>query len=423
MNFLPAIKHLGRAKSRRKSALLIAAMVILGLYLGYRAYEGKRHAATLRQETLEMATPTVSIVSPQPVPQEETVTLPGTLVGWHQAPIYARVSGYVKEWYKDYGAAVKQGDLLAELNTPTLDAEYRQAKAEVEAQRAKYQLALVTARRYENLRSSNAVSVQSITVKQADVKVEKGKLNQALQNLKNIEARLGFKKIVAPFDGVVIERNVNVGDFVNEQGSLSLKGIKEANMFTVADIHKLRLFVSVPEAFGPFLQPGLTADVTVPQFPGRHFTARFLTVSNGFDVETRTAVVEFVIDNEDGMLWPGSYATVRLTAPVDRDSLTIPSTALVFQEKGTSVAVVTEDNRIHFKPITVRKILDTAFEVAGISKTDRIVDNPSAALIEGDQVRIVTPAPGYAAARGYLVESAQAPAPGKPTATQHADPQ
>jgi RND family efflux transporter MFP subunit len=190
-------------------------------------------------------------------------------------------------------------------------------------------------------------------------------------------------------------RNINVGDYVNKEGTISNPGLI-SNLFTVADVSMLRLFVSVPESFGPFLQPGLTADVTVPQLPNRHFTGKFLTVARGFDVNTRTAVTVFTIDNEDRALWPGSYAQVTLTAPVDRQVHTLPSTALVFQEHGTQVAVVADDDRVHFKPITVGKLLDNIVEVAeGISTSDRIVNNPSAALLEGDQVRIVTPAPGY----------------------------
>ena len=158
----------------------------------------------------------------------------------------------------------------------------------------------------------------------------------------------------------------------------------------------MRLFVSVPESFGPFLRPGLTADVTVPQLPDRHFTAKFLAVARGFDVSTRTAITIFTVANEDRALWPGSYAKVVLTAPVDRKTLTIPSTALVFQEHGTQVAVVTDNDRVHLKTIDVSKLMDNAVEVAeGLSVTDRIVNNPSAALLEGDKVRIVTPAPGY----------------------------
>jgi multidrug efflux pump subunit AcrA (membrane-fusion protein) len=158
----------------------------------------------------------------------------------------------------------------------------------------------------------------------------------------------------------------------------------------------MRLFVSVPEAFGPFLQPGLTADVTVPQLPNRHFTATFLTVARGFDVSTRTAITIFTIDNADGALWPGSYATVHITAPVDRNVLTIPTTSLVFQEHGAQIALVSEDDHVHFKPIVMSRVLDNAIEVTeGISASDRIINNPSAALLEGDKVVIVTPTPGY----------------------------
>src|SRR6185503_14388374 len=152
--------------------------------------------------------------------------------------------------------------------------------------------------------------------------------------------------------------------YVNKEGTISTPG-SISNLFTVADVSMMRLFVNVPESFGPFLNPGLTADVTVPQLPDRHFTATFLTVAKGFDVSTRTAVTVFTIDNEDRALWPGSYAQVHLTAPVDSQVFMIPSTALVFQEHGTEVAVVTADDRVQLKPITVSKLMDNAVEVAG----------------------------------------------------------
>jgi len=213
--------------------------------------------------------------------------------------------------------------------------------------------------------------------------------------VKNIEAFIGFKQIIAPFDGVVIQRNINVGDLVSKEGSISTTNAKN-NLFTVAVVDKLRLFVNVPANFGPFLNPGLTAEVTVPQIPNRHFRFDFLTVAKGFDVNTRTAVTVFTLDNKDRMLWPGSYATVRLTAPVESGVITIPTSAMVFQEHGTQVAVLTEDDRIHYKSITVAKMLDSTVEVQdGISESDRIVNNPSSALLEGDKVRIVRPAPGY----------------------------
>ena len=309
--------------------------------------------------------------------------------------MYARVTGYVKMWYKDYGDQVKKGDILAEINAPDLDAEYAQAKADLETQRARYRLAEVTAKRWIALRPNHAVSEQSITVQEQNMRAQAEVVNAATQKVRNIEAFIGFKTIVAPFDGVVTQRNINVGDLVSKEGNLSTPSAI-TNLFTVAVVDMLRLFVNVPASFGPFLQPGLTADVTVPQLPNRHFTGKFLTVARGFDVSTRTAVTVFTIDNQDRALWPGSYAQVHLTAPIDRQAFTIPSTALVFQEHGTQVAVVTEDDRVHLKTITVSKLMDTAVEVAeGISTSDRVVNNPSAALREADKVRVVTPAAGY----------------------------
>jgi RND family efflux transporter MFP subunit len=394
---------------RGKGVALSTTFLVL-FYFGYRIYENGSDAALVREQTLEGAVPTVAVVSPKPVPSTETITLPGNIVGWYEAPMYARVTGYVKMWYKDYGDLVKNGDILAEINAPDLDAEYRQATADLESERAKYKLAEVTAKRWVALRPNHAVSEQSITVQEQNLKVQAALVNAAEQKVRNVEAFIRFKTIVAPFDGVVTQRNINVGDLVSKEGNLSTPNAK-SNLFTVADVHVVRVFVNVPSAFGPFLQPGLTAEVTVPQLPNRRFTAKFLTVSRGFDVSTRTAVTVFTIDNEDRALWPGSYASVHLTAPVDRQAFTIPSTALVFQEHGTQVALVTEDDRLHLKSITVSKLMDNAVEVAeGISAGDRIVNNPSAALLEGDKVRVVTPAPGYDLVSGDTPESKETPA-------------
>jgi RND family efflux transporter MFP subunit len=374
---------------------LFGIFLLFLLYLGYRIYETRSDATSLREETHRDAVHTVAVIHAKPVPATESIMLPGNLVGWYEAPIYARVTGYVKMWYKDYGDDVKKGDVLAEIDTPDLDAEYRQAKADLESERAKYVLVEVTAKRYGAFRKTHSVSEQSIMVQEQNRKAQAAMVQAAEQKVKNIEAFIGFKAIVAPFDGVVIQRNINVGDLVSKEGTLSTPNAK-TNLYTATVVDRLRLFVNVPESFGPFLRPGLTADVTVPQLPHRHWEAKFLTVARGFDVSTRTAVTVFTIDNEDLALWPGSYAQVHLTAPVDRQALTIPSTTLVFQDKGTQVAIVTEDDRVNLKPISVSRFMDKVIEVAeGISTSDRIVDNPSAALLEGDKVRVVAPEPGY----------------------------
>jgi RND family efflux transporter MFP subunit len=376
-------------KLKHVAALVLIALLLLVLYLR------KREADAIREETLASAIPTVSVTNANPGAPTETITLPGNVEAWFQAPIYAQVSGYVKMWYKDYGAQVKRGDILAEINTPTLDAQYSQAKAALEAERAKYNLAVVTAQRWSALRKTHAVSEQDISVQEANMQAEKAQLEAAEHNVNNFAAQLQFKTIVAPYDGVVTTRNINVGDYINKDGNISDKnGV--TNLFSVADIHQLRLFISVPEAFAHILKPNLTAEVTVPQFPKRRFTAKFLTVAKGFDTTTRTAVTEFTIDNEDKTLWPGSYAAVRLTVPLDDKALTVSSSALVFQENGAQVAVVGKDDKIHFKSIRINRILDGIMEVAsGVSREDRIVNNPSASLLEGDRVRVVTSAPGY----------------------------
>jgi RND family efflux transporter MFP subunit len=371
------------------------ALLLCAAYVGYRVLESRRDAAALRTETAEGAVATVAVVHPTPLPASESVTLPGNLTGWYEAPMYARVTGYVKMWYADYGTDVKRGDVLAEINAPDLDAAYAQAKADLESERAKYALAVVTARRYQAMRETHAVSEQAITVKEKEMQAQGAIVNAAEQKVGNIDAFIRFKTIVAPFDGVVIQRNINVGDLVSKEGTLSTPEAK-TNLYTIAIVDRLRLFVNVPERFGPFLHPGLTATVTVPQLPHRTWTAKFLTVARGFDVSTRTATTVFTIDNEDRALWPGSYAEVRVTAPIDRQAFTIPSTALVFQEHGTQVALVGRDDRVHLQDITVSRLMDRVVEVAGgLSANDRIINNPSAALLEGDRVRIVTPAPGY----------------------------
>jgi RND family efflux transporter MFP subunit len=375
--------------------IAFSAILLCVFYLGYRVYDSRSYAVMLRAATLKAVAPPVAVISPKPVPATESITLPSTIGGWYEAPIYARVTGYVKMWYKKYGDRVKKGDLLAEISTPDLDAEYRKAKADLKSERAKYALAEVTAQRWIALRPNHAVSEQSIMVRQQELRAQAAAVEAAHQHVLHIEAFIGFKQIIAPFDGVVIQRNINVGDLVSKQGTLHTPKAK-TNLYTVAVIDKLRLFIKVPAYFGLFLHPSLTADVTVPQLPNRHWTAEFLTVSRGFDVATRTATAVFTIENEDHALWPGSYAAVHLTAPVDRPAFVIPTSALVYEPDALQVAVLTEDNRVHLKPVTVRNLMDSAVEVTeGLSASDRLINNPPHTLLEGDQVRVVTPRPGY----------------------------
>jgi RND family efflux transporter MFP subunit len=375
--------------------IIVLAVTICAAYLVYQTYQRYMYSWRLDNQTREDAISTVAITHARPGPTRETLKLPGNIEAWYQAPIYAQVYGYVKMWYADYGAKVKKGDVLAEINSPMIDAQFAQAKAALDSQKAKYNLAVVTAQRYLALRRARAVSEQSISVQEANEKSEAAQVQAAEHNVGNFLALERFKTIVAPFDGVVTRRNINVGDYINKEGNISdMKNVTE--LFTVADMHKMRLFVSVPETFADILKPGLTAEVMVPQFPDRKFVANFLTSANGFDPVTRTAVTEFTIDNEDRALWPGSYGEVSLSAPLPGDTLIIPSSALVFQEAGTEAAVLKPDDTVHFKKISLGRIMDGYVEVkSGVTREDRIIQTPSAALLEGDKVRVVEPARGY----------------------------
>ena len=382
-------------KSSQKSIVILG--VVLGIvYMGYRVIESRDHMDSLTEQATENNMPSVAIVQATSLPAKETIQLPGTIQAWFQAPIYAQVSGYVKMWHKDWGARVKKGDILAEINAPALDAQYRQAKADLASEVALNELAILTADRWIALRKNQAVSEQAISVKVAEAKAQQAKVNAAMQNVRNFEALIGFKTIVAPYDGVVINRAINVGDFINKEGTIATPQGEVRNLFTVADITRLRLFVSVPERYGALMHDGLKANLTVPQFPNRHFEAEFLTTARGFDVSTRTVVTQFVIENEEKDLWPGSYASVNLTVDVENMHLSIPSSSLVFDEMGTRVAIVDDNNQVRFKTIKITRILDAFVELSeGVTTEDRIINNPSAALLDGDKVTIVTPAPGY----------------------------
>lgn len=404
-------------KKSSQKIIVILAIVLGVVYLGYRVIESRKHMDSLTEKAMENDVRTVAIVQPEHLPAQETIQLPGTIQAWFQAPIYAQVSGYVKMWHKDWGARVTKGDVLAEINAPALDAQYRQAKADLATEEALNQLAILTADRWIALRKNQAVSEQAISVKVAEAKAQQARVNAAEQNVRNFEALIGFKTIIAPYDGVVINRAINVGDFINKEGTISTPQGEVRNLFTVADICRLRLFVSVPERFGALMHDGLKAEITVPQFPNRRFTAEFLTTARGFDVSTRTVVTQFVIENEEKDLWPGSYASVNVTVDVANRHLSIPSSALVFDEMGTRVAVVDDDNIVHFKPIKIQRILDATVELSeGITTEDRVINNPSAAILDGDKVTIVTPAPGY-----DLINKPKEPAPESSKPASHSE--
>jgi membrane fusion protein (multidrug efflux system) len=308
----------------------------------------------------------------------------------------------VSHWYKDYGAEVKAGDLLATIDTPGLDAQFATSKANLAVVEARYKLAEITARRWSALSGTQSVSQQDVDVKMADAAAQKAQVAAAQQEVARYQALIAFKRLVAPFDGVVTARNTNVGDYVNAAGGDATLSSAATSLFLVADIHKMRIFVSVPQEYADVLKPNLTATLTLPQAPDKPIAARFLTTAHAVVPSTRTVVTELTVDNASRELWPGTYVNVHFAFPGRPNVLILPEQALLFRAQGMQVAVLDDQDRVHLRNVILGRNLDTNVEiVSGLKATDKVVGNPSLGLLEGQQVKIVQPVPGYQPGQGH----------------------
>jgi membrane fusion protein (multidrug efflux system) len=369
---------------RPKLFALIAA-VVLGALVVHGIVERHDNVTDLKTLSDDESVPQVQVMMPTPGPATRAITLPGNIKAWYTAPIYAQVSGYVHKWYVDYGAFVKAGTVLATIDAPTVDQQYQTAAADLQVAKTNSTLADVTAQRWKSLAGTEAVSQEEVVA--ADHEVARyGALEQ-------------FKNIVAPFDGVVTSRDTDIGNYVNAAGGdVSARGAGTADeMFSVADIHEMRLFVGVPQDYADMLKPGLQATFTLAQYPGREFKATLLTTANAFNPQTRTVVAELVAQNPDHLLWPGSYATVKFVVPTDHNVLVVPEQALLFRDQGMQLAIVDSDNRVHLQDVKLGLNLGQNVQVlTGLHPTDRFLVNPSAGTLEGEKVQIVNGVPGVA---------------------------
>ncbi|GBQ95889.1 efflux RND transporter periplasmic adaptor subunit [Asaia lannensis] len=386
----------GAEHNRKRGRLII--LIVLGVAVLIAAWGiigRSMHYSTLREEADDNARARVSLINPQPGPEVRHLDLPANLAAWYQAPIYAQVSGYVKMWYKDYGAHVKSGELLAEISTPSLDAQYEAAKANYNVVLARYKLAVITAKRWADLRDTQAVSRQEVDVQAANAAAQKAQVDQAQHEVERYEALENFKRIVAPFDGIVTSRLVNVGDYVNAGGGdVNARG-NASELFTVADTHRMRVFVAVPQDYAAVISDKLAAKLTLPQFPGRVYDASFLATAQAFNAATRTVTTELELDNKDGSLWPDSYATAHFTAPGEPGVLIVPVNSLIFRAQGTQLATVI-DNHVHLIDVKTGINYGMTIQIlGGVSAKDQIVANPTADMLEGDEVKVVAATRGY----------------------------
>ncbi|WP_321955864.1 efflux RND transporter periplasmic adaptor subunit [Paraburkholderia bannensis] len=385
-----------QTSSRPKLLALVAAIVLAGLVV-YGVVERHENVSSLQTVADDEAVPKVQIVTPSQGPATHAVSLPGDIKAWYTAPIYAQVSGYVKKWYVDYGTFVKAGTLLATIDAPAVDQQYQAATANLAVAETSSKLAEVTAKRWKSLEGTEAVAQEDVDIKVASAEEKKARVEAAKDEVARYKAFEQFKSIVAPFDGIVTARDTDVGNYVNATGGdVSSHGSAD-ELFSVADVHAMRIFVSVPQDYSDMLKPGLTATFTVPQYPGREFSAKLLTSANAFDPRTRTVVTELVADNADHQLWPGTYATVHFNVPTDKNVVVIPEQALLFREEGMQVAVVRDDGRVHLQNVKLGLNLGQTVQVtSGLNTTDRVIISPSAGILEGQKVDVVAGAPGTA---------------------------
>jgi membrane fusion protein, multidrug efflux system len=382
---MSAPKHQGRGWIVTGLGLAVALALA-----GYGIWTRQAALADLQQNADAAAIPLVQVTMPKPGPTDRTLTLPGNVTAWNEAPIYAQVSGYVTRWYKDYGAHVEQGELLAEIDAPGLDAQYRASLAQLDTAVTNFNLADVTAKRYTDIRNSPGVSQQQIDNYVAAAASAKAQVAVAQENVKRYYAMIGFEKVVAPFAGVITARQVNIGDYVTSAGGDAAVQGAARPLFNIADVSRLRVFVAVPQYLGAVLSSGITATLTLPNAPEKPIKAQFLTMAGAVNASTRTIVTELVVDDGQRALFPGTYVDVHLTVPGAPNLLIVPSQALLFRSEGMQVATLGAGDVIHLQDVTVGDNLGLDIQVlAGLSATDKIVANPSLGLLEGQKVKVV----------------------------------
>ena len=355
-----------------------------------------RGDARLREWTEAQAIPTVAVAPPSVDADGDELKLPGRLEAYARAPLYARTSGYLKSWSADIGTPVKAGQLLAEIETPDLDQQLQQARADLATAQANEKLAGITAERWQKILQSNAVSKQDVDEKTGDLAAKRALVASAKANVDRYIALKGFTRIVAPFDGIVTARNTDVGALVNAGSAAGQE------LFVVSDTRKLRVYVNVPQNFVPDVPPGTKATLRVPEHPEKRYMATVEASAQAVNAQSGTTLMQLVVDNAAGELLPGAYANVSLALPHDATALSVPASALIFDAGGLRVATVGTDNRVVMKPVTIARDYGKTIQLgSGVEAGDRVIVNPPDGVVAGTEVRIAgNAAPATPVAKG-----------------------
>jgi membrane fusion protein (multidrug efflux system) len=380
----PAAAPSGKATSSpvrlSRVAIVVAVLVVIGFLVGF--IPRWRQNSAVHAETVDLAMSSVAVVSPKTTPVAAGLTLPAEVKAELDAPIFARTSGYLKRWLVDIGARVEAGQLLAEIDTPELDQQLEQARAQLAESEAALALAKTTADRWADLLKTASVSEQENAEKQADNKLKSATVEADRANVHRLEQLQSFERVTAPFAGIVTARNIDVGDLITPGSGREL--------FHLAQTRTLRVYVRVPQAIAHDIRDGQTAELIIPEIPGRKFSATVTSTAGAMATDSRTLLTELHVNNSDGELLPGTYGQIRFLDAKLNETLALPSNTLLFRAEGLQVGVVGPDNKVELRKVEIGRDFGQTVELlSGVGPTDHVIANPSDSLVSGTTVRIV----------------------------------
>lgn len=377
--------HASPALTRRLRMAAIVFVAVAVLVAGYGLVSRAAQNSRLHDLTDERAVPIVAIVTPARAENQSGLELPGRLQAYIRAPIYARVPGYLKSWKHDIGSKVKTGDLLAEIDTPDLDQQLIQARGDLSVAEANAKLAQITAQRWQALAGTDAVAKQDVDQRTFSSNASLAQVKSAQANVDRLVAEAGFKRLTAPFDGVVTARETDIGSLIN------VGATGGAELFVVSATTKLRVYVNVPQNDVPSVPPGTHATIQVPEHPDKTYSGTVEASAQAVDPNSGTTLMQIIVDNTAGDLMPGDYASIKLQVPATANVLSVPSSALIFDANGLSIATVDARNRVVVKPVKIGRDLGAVIELAaGLSPTDRVIQNPPDGIATGAEVRLAS---------------------------------
>lgn len=384
----------GQPRARRGVLWAILALLIVAAVIVAGIIPRRKARADLVKRTNDLAVPAVSVIHPKPGAPQTEIILPGNIQAFTDSPIYARTNGYLKKWYFDIGAHVHEGQLLAEIESPEVDQQLDQARADLNTAQANFQLSQITATRYQDLLNTDSVSKQDVDNANGALAANKAIVASAQANVKRLEQLVSFERIYAPFDGVITARDTDVGHLI-DSGS----GGPAIELFHMAATSVMRVYINVPQQYSQAAKPGILADLTFQEFPDRRFQGKLVRTADAIDVASRTLLVEVDVNNPRGEILPGAYTEVHLKVPEGAPVFILPSSALIFRGNNLQIGTVQSDNRAALVTVTLGRDFGNEVEVAsGLTANDSVIANPPDSLISGEIVRVVAPAGASGAA-------------------------